>query len=135
MTPAAVWAGITKLNPAAWLAALANMNPLAVFMLPVCYILHLYVLYQFLMPRENARKKLIICLVMVFFLQIMTRIFFMAAPPLANEYNVPKLLTILSVFLMVFVGGSCVYGATNPRKEERRPRRRAKRRRIIIWKK
>ena len=74
------------------------------------YLFYLFVLYHYLIPRENCRKKLILCLAAVFLLQIPIRYCLMTDAGWIETYNVAKLLTILSVSIIIFLGGSYVYG-------------------------
>ena len=78
--------------------------------IPICLFLYLFVLYHYLIPRENCRKKLIICFAAIFLLQILIRFCLLINTGWIATYNVAKLLTILSVYMVIFLGGSYVYG-------------------------
>ena len=86
------------------------MSLFAVLALPICFLFYLFVIYHYLVPRENCRKKLFICFGIVFCLQILIRICLLTDKGWIAEYNVAKLLTILEVFVLIFWAGSCVYG-------------------------
>ena len=86
------------------------MSLFAVLAIPICHIFHLYVLYKYLIPREKYKRSLIFCLAAVFCLHIITRICLLSDIPWIVEYNVAKLLTILTVFMLVFWAGYCIYG-------------------------
>ena len=87
------------------------MSPFAYIELPLRFLLHLYILtYHFLVPRENCRKRLNICVLVAFGLQVLVRCCMLSDTPWIAEYNIAKLLTILMICLVVFWGGSCVYG-------------------------
>ena len=78
--------------------------------LPMLSIFYLFILYHYLIPRENCRKKLILCLVAVFLFQIPIRYCLLTDTGWIATYNIAKLLTILSAFIMIFLVGSYVYG-------------------------
>ena len=78
--------------------------------LPMLSIFYLFILYHYLIPRENCRKKLILCLVAVFLFQIPIRYCLLTDTGWIATYNIAKLLTILSAFIMIFLAGSYVYG-------------------------
>ena len=86
------------------------MNLYALLALPICFLFFLFLLYNYLIPRENCRKKLILCFSAAFFLQILIRYCMLTETGWIAEYNVAKLLTILSVYLITFLGGTYVYG-------------------------
>ena len=78
--------------------------------IPICLFLYLFVLYHYLIPRDNCRKKLITCFAAIFLLQILIRFCLLINTGWIATYNVAKLLTILSVYMIIFLGGSLVYG-------------------------
>ena len=86
------------------------MTLYSVIVLPICFLFILFVLYHYLIPRENCREKLIICFGITFLLQILIRICLLIETGWIAQYNVGKLLTILTVFLLTFLAGSFVHG-------------------------
>ena len=78
--------------------------------LPMLSIFYLFVLYHYLIPRENCRKKLILCLAAILLLQVPIRYCLLTNTRWIATYNIAKLLTILSAFIMIFLAGSYVYG-------------------------
>ena len=86
------------------------MTLYSVLALPICFLFVLFVLYHYLIPRENCRKKLLLCFGTAFLLQILTRYCLLTTTGWIATYNVAKLLTILTVFMVVFLGGSYVHG-------------------------
>ena len=86
------------------------MTLYSVLAVPIFSIFYLFVLYHYLIPRENCRKKLILCLVTFFLFQIPIRYCLLINTGWIATYNVAKLLTILSVYMVIFLGGSYVYG-------------------------
>ena len=85
------------------------MSPIVIIAMPICFM-HLFVLYQYLTPRENCRNKLILCIAAAFCLQILVRICLISDIHWIQEYNIAKLLTIIMVCILIFLGGRFVYG-------------------------
>ena len=77
---------------------------------PILSVFYLFVLYHYLIPRENCRKKLILCLAAILLLQVPIRYCLLTDTGWIATYNIAKLLTILSAFIMIFLAGSYVYG-------------------------
>ena len=86
------------------------MNLYAILALPICFLFFLFLLYNYLIPRENCRKKLLICFGIAFLLQFPIRYCLLTDTGWIAQYNVAKLLTILSVYMIIFLGGTYVYG-------------------------
>lgn len=74
------------------------MNLYAILALPICFLFFLFLLYNYLIPRENCRKKLLICFGIAFLLQFPIRYCLLTDTGRIAQYNVAKLLTILSVY-------------------------------------
>ena len=86
------------------------MNLFVVLEAPVRFLFYLYLLYHCVTLRENSKKRLLICFAAAFVLQILTRLALLTDTPWIQEYNIAKILTIIMIFMIIFLGGTCVHG-------------------------